>query len=343
LIEANFLWQGRSDLKPLLHAELINDPFGDPALFVEILWEHRALLFDIGEIGSFRPAKLLKISHAFVSHTHIDHFVGFDTLVRLMLNREKALKVFGPPGFLANVQGKLAGYTWNLTEGYPFSVVAAEVHPDRIISETFRSQHRFLPEEKREDSFTGILEEGSQLKISAAHLDHFIPSLGFALEERFHINVHKERLSERGFSIGPWLKEMKDALWRGESGDLCLKVLLEGGGGVEEKEFFLDDLKETVTLTPGQKIAYVADCRFTEDNSRRIIQLAEGADLFFCEAGFLDRDRDRAEERGHLTARQAGELARQAKVKKLQIFHFSPKYEKEAEGMFREAEEAFRG
>jgi len=310
---------------------------------VEILWEHRALLFDMGEIGSFRPAKLLKISHAFVSHTHIDHFVGFDTLVRLMLNREKALKVFGPPGFLANVHGKLAGYTWNLTEGYPFSVIAAEVHPDRTLSQTFRSQHRFLPEEKREDPFTGTLEEDSQLKISAAHLDHFIPSLAFALEERFHINVHKERLFERGLSIGPWLKEMKDALWRGESGNLCLKVPLEGGGGMEEKEFSLDDLKETVSLTPGQKIAYVADCRFTEENSRRIIQLAGGADLFFCEAGFLDRDRDRAEERGHLTARQAGELARQAKVKKLQVFHFSPKYEKEAEGMFREAEEAFRG
>jgi len=329
-------------LKPLLHAELINSPFEDPALFVEILWEHRALLFDIGDIGAYRPAKLLKISHAFVSHTHIDHFVGFDTLIRLMLNREKALKVFGPPGFLANVQGKLAGYTWNLTEGYPFSVIAAEVHPERIIFQTFRSQHRFIPEERKEEAFTGVLEEDSQLKISAAHLDHFIPSLAFALEERFHINVHKERLSERGLSIGPWLKEMKDALWRGEPGDFPLKVPLEGAGRAEEKEFSLESLRDTVTLTPGQKIAYVADCRFTEENSRRIIQLVEGADLFFCEAGFLDRDRDRAEERGHLTARQAGELARQAKVKKLQIFHFSPKYEKETEGMFREAEEAFR-
>jgi ribonuclease Z len=330
-------------LKPLLHAELVNSPFEDPALFVEILWEHRALIFDLGEIGAYRPAKLLKISHAFVSHTHIDHFVGFDTLVRLMLNREKALKVFGPAGFLANVQGKLAGYTWNLTEGYPFSVIAAEVHPERIISQTFRSQHHFIPEAKKEEPFNSILEEDSHLKISATHLDHFIPSLGFFLEERFHINVHKERLAERGLSIGPWLKEMKDALWRGESGDFRLNVPLESGGGAEEKEFSLEDLKETVTLTPGQKIAYVADCRFTEDNAHRIIQLASSADLFFCEAAFLERDRERAEERGHLTARQAGELARRAKAKKLQIFHFSPKFEKEADLLYREAEEAFRG
>jgi ribonuclease Z len=330
-------------LKPLLHAELINSPFEDPALYVEVLWEHRALLFDIGEIGTFRPAKLLKISHAFVSHTHIDHFVGFDTLVRLMLNREKALKVFGPPGFLANVRGKLAGYTWNLTEGYPFSVIAAEVHPERVLSQTFRSQHRFIPEERKEEPFAGTLEEDSHLKITATHLDHFIPSLAFALEERFHINAHKERLAERGLSIGPWLKEMKEALWRGESGELRLKVPREARGGVEEKEISLEDLKETVTLTPGQKIAYVADCRFTEENAHRIAHLAAGADLLFCEAGFLERDRERAEERGHLTALQAGELARRAKVKKLQVFHFSPKYEKEGNLLSQEAEETFRG
>ena len=320
---------------------MINSPFGDPALFVEVLWEHRALLFDLGEIGAFRPARLLKISHAFISHTHIDHFVGFDTLVRLMLNREKALKIFGPAGFLANVRGKLAGYTWNLTEGYPFSVVATEVHPDRLFSETFRSQHRFIAENRREASFAGILDEDSHLKITATHLDHFIPSLAFALEERFHINVNKEYLERMGLPIGPWLRDMKEALWGGEPGEIRLAVPIEGKG--KGKGLSLDELSDAVTITPGQKIAYVADCRFSGENARRIIQLADGADLFFCEAGFPDRDRERAEERGHLTARQAGELARQAKVKKLRLFHFSPRYEKEANLLIHEAEEAFRG
>ena len=328
-------------MKPLLHAELINSPFGDPALFIEVLWEHRALIFDLGEVGGFRPAKLLKISHAFISHTHIDHFVGFDTLVRLMLNREKEIEIFGPAGFLANVRGKLAGYTWNLTEGYPFSVIAAEVHPDRLVSETFRSQHRFIPEDRKEAPFTGILEEDSHLKITTAHLDHFIPCLAFALEERFHININKENLQRMSLPIGPWLKDLKEALWKGEPGDCRLTVPLERGG--KGKELSLDEVRDAATITPGQKIAYVADCRFSGENARRIIQLAAGADLFFCEAGFLDRDRERAEERGHLTARQAGELARQAKVKKLQVFHFSPKYEQEATLLYREAEDALGG
>ncbi len=330
-------------MKPLLHYRMLNGPFGDPALFVEILWEHRALLFDMGELGELRPAKLLKISHAFVTHTHIDHFIGFDTLLRLMLRREKALKIFGPEGFLSNIRGKLAGYTWNLSTDYPFAIEATEVLPDRILRQHFSCGAHFSPGEEREEKFNGILEDQDQLQIQAVHLDHLIPSLAFALKERFHINVHREKLTQMGLAMGPWIREMKQAIWRGEGGDTHLRVPFAGRGRKQGADLPLERLKEAVTITPGQKIAYVADCRFMEKNIHRIIQLAEDSDIFFCEAAFLDRDRERAEERAHLTARQAGALARMARVKKLQIFHFSPKYEKEGDLLEREAAEAFRG
>jgi len=330
-------------LKPLLLAQLLNAPFGDPALFIEVLWERRALLFDLGGLTDLRPAKLLKVSHAFISHTHIDHFIGFDTLLRVMLNRKKVLKIFGPPGFLANVQGKLSGYTWNLTAEYPFSIQAAEVHPDRVLTKVFHCQQRFSPQAEREEVFQGVLEEDPQMQIFATHLDHLIPSLAFAIQERFHINVHKECLAQMGLPVGPWLQELKTAVWRGERDDFRLQIPLGKGEGMGVRELPLGSLKDALTLTPGQKIAYVSDCRFSEENIGKILSLAEGADLFFCEAAFLEKDRERAGERAHLTARQAGELARRAKVKKLHIFHFSPKYEQEAALLYKEAEAAFRG
>jgi ribonuclease Z len=330
-------------LKPLLHAKLINNPFEDPGLFIEILWERQALLFDLGELGRCRPAKLLKVSHAFVSHTHIDHFIGFDTLLRVMLNREKALKIFGPPGFLDQVQGKLSAYTWNLTAAYPFSIQAFEIHSRRLLSREFVCQERFLPREKKEEAFNGGLSLSPQIQVQVAELDHLIPSLAFALQERFHINILQDRLEGEGLGPGPWLKDLKEAVWRGEDDDFPVQVPCREGGGLGERKIPLERLKMFFTISPGQKIAYVTDCRYSKENTEKIISLARGADVLFCEAAFLEKDRERAEERAHLTARQAGELGRLAGVRKVEIFHFSPKYEKDPEAFFREAEEAFGG
>ncbi|MGB9699946.1 MAG: ribonuclease Z [Thermodesulfobacteriota bacterium] len=328
-------------MKPLLLPQLVNPPFGDPALFVEVLWEKRALLFDLGDLSTLRPAKLLKISQVFVSHTHIDHFIGFDTLLRLLLNREKTLHIYGPPGFLSQVQGKLSGYTWNLTADYPFTIIAAEIHPGRIRYQSFACHDRFAPGKEKEEPFPGLIAEDPQIQIRIAHLDHFIPCLAFALQERFHINVHKEILARLGLPVGPWLKELKMAIWRGEREDYLLRVPLDPEG--KKGQFLsLGCLHEAFTITPGQKIVYVSDCLYHEENIQKILELAEGADLFFCEAAFLEKDAKRAAARGHLTAWQAGNLARQAKAKKLIIFHFSPKYEGDASALYHEAEEAFQ-
>ena len=46
------------------------------------------------------------------------------------------------------------------------------------------------------------------------------------------------------------------------------------------------------------------------------------SDIFFCESPFLAEEEARGQERYHLTARQAGLIAREANVKKLNVFHF---------------------
>jgi ribonuclease Z len=62
-------------MKPVFHARLLNDYFGDPCLFIRILYEKRALLFDLGTIHSLKPSELHKITDVFVTHTH-NHFMG---------------------------------------------------------------------------------------------------------------------------------------------------------------------------------------------------------------------------------------------------------------------------
>ena len=109
-------------MKSAIQPALINDPFGDPGLLVHFLLQKRALLFDLGDLSAVSNGTLLKVSHVFVSHTHIDHFIGFDRLLRTLFGHEKTLTIFGPKNIIQNVKGKLAGFTWNLVEQYSESL-----------------------------------------------------------------------------------------------------------------------------------------------------------------------------------------------------------------------------
>ena len=64
-------------------------------------------------------------------------------------------------------------------------------------------------------------------------------------------------------------------------------------------------------------------------------------DVLYIESSFLDKDEERARETAHLTAKEAGELARSAGVKKLQVFHFSSKYSGNEQLLIEEAQKAF--
>jgi len=324
---------------PQFLPSLVNGPFDDPALYIDFLFERRALLFDLGDVSVLPPRKILRLSHIFVSHTHIDHFIGFDQVLRLCLGREKTLYLYGPPGFTAQVEHRLASFTWNLVESYPtdFTVVAAELHPEgRSITAEFHCRRGFRREGERTGLLPGnILLNEETFRIRTAFLDHRTVSLAFALEEKSHVNIMKNRLLELGLPTGPWLAELKRAILRGDADDTPFRVWWHGAAGVEEHRFPLGELRKMILqVVPGEKIAYVTDTAYTPANAARIIDLAQGADYLFIEAMFPDAERQRAAERHHLTALQAGLLARQAGVARAIPFHFSPRY--------REMEETLR-
>jgi ribonuclease Z len=332
-------------------SSLVNDPFGDPGLYVDIKWARRALLFDLGENDALGPTRLLRASDLFISHTHMDHFIGFDRVLRIALGRGKTLRLYGPPGLIANVGGKLQGYTWNLVDGYPLTIETHEFHPHERRTAVFRASEGFHSPETVSRPHTGRMPaspfpvlEDPMFTITATSLNHRIPSFAYALQEQFHININKERLHAAGLPVGSWLKELKQHIWQGKPDDFSFTGRLYFEHRKEERTFRLGDLKsQFVTITRGQKIVYVVDVRYDEDNEAKIVELAHGADVFYCEAPYLDRDADKARERYHLTARQAGIMAGKAGVRNLVVFHFSPRYTGQGNQIAREALDTFEG
>jgi len=333
-------------MRPSFHPRLINGPFDDPGLFVSFLFENRAILFDLGDIYTLSARDILKVTHVFISHTHMDHFAGFDRLLRLFLGRDKNLYLFGPEGFLRNVEGKLAGYEWNLVKNfyYRFTLFATEVRHDCLLTNQYLCQNRFLPAGDSEKmNFTGILHAEPAFSISAMVLDHSIPCLGFTIKERFHVNIKKDRVSGLGLEIGPWLGQFKQALFNGQDPESEFEVKF-GKDESGKKRYMLGDLaKQIALITPGQKITYISDVIYHKSNVEKIVSFAKGADHLFIEAGFLEQDRDIAQKKFHLTAWQAGRIAKKARVKQFTLFHFSPRYMGQDHLLQKEARDAFDG
>jgi ribonuclease Z len=324
--------------------KLINHPLGDPGVMVEFLCEHRALLFDLGDLSSITNGELLKISHVFISHTHIDHFIGFDHLLRVVFGRGKTIHLYGPENFIANVAGKLAGFTWNLADRYSESVTmeVTEVHVDRLIKAKFKAIDQFKKSNEIEEPFVGgVLVDEGRFTVCAAILEHHIPCLGFALNEKDHLNIRKDRLEEMGYPTGSWLNELKKCIYERKPDEYLLQI--PAGKNRSQKKSLGNLKKELVLISPGQKISYVVDTVYNEANKTRIVDLVRESDIFFCESPFLAEEEARGLERHHLTSRQAGVIAREAEVKKLNVFHFSGRHTFRTEQIIQEAEEAFRG
>ncbi len=330
-------------MRPLLLPRLVNDAFEDPGLFVPFQFQRRAILFDLGDNHRLAARELLKITHVFVTHTHMDHFIGFDRLLRCMLGREHDLNLVGPAGFLRQAEGKLAGYSWDLVDNFSseLNLHLTEVHPDRTITRSYRCRERFRPgADTAVKPFHGLLHVEPAFEVAAVILEHSIPCLGLALAERLHVNILPAGLEALGLKPGPWLTRFKHALYSGaDPGD---DFEIEPAAGSSPTCLPLGELAARIArVTTGQKIVYVTDVGDTPDNRAAIVELARNADHLFIEAAFLHDDREAAALKHHLTAWQAGEIAAQAGVRRFTVFHFSPRYEGREAELRAEADSAY--
>ncbi len=334
-------------MRPSFHPRLVNGLFEDPALFIPFFFQKRALLFDMGNLHRLAPKEILKLTHGFVTHTHMDHFAGFDTVLRTFLGRQKTFHVFGPPNFLQNIEGKLASYTWNLVENYShgFSLKATEVHPTYTISQVYECKKGFKSNHAQHKApFDGTLLAEPAFSVHAIHLNHKIPCLAFSLKERFHVNIMKDRLKMLKIPVGQWLRRFKEALYDEHDLEEKFPVVWKEAGKERKLTFRLGDLANQIThISPGQKITYIVDVLFSPENAEKIIDFARNADHLFIEAAFLDAELEVARNKYHLTAKQAGTLARKAGVKQFTPFHFSPRYAHTAHLLQEEADRAFAG
>lgn len=210
---------------------------------------------------------------------------------------------------------------------------AAEFHSARAFRQSAAQPPR-LP--------SGIALDDPDFEIRATALDHGVTSLAFALREKLRVNVWKDRLVRMGLAVGPWLKAAKAAIREGKP-DATPIVAVRAGKQQDAVALRLGEVREAFRVGPGESLAYVVDAAYHASNAARIVDLVRGVDTLFIETVFLEEDREIAAQRRHLTAAQAGSLARRARARRLVPFHLSPRYSEREDRVRQEAYDAFAG
>ena len=296
---------------------------GDPGLYVDLVGLKKAAMFDIGE-NTLSPGELTRVRALFISHTHIDHWIGFDRLLRVILGSEREVHIYGPPGMADFVRHRIHGYVWNLTFEDHVRFFVHELAGDtfHVVELSLEDRFQTVRDHGQSEPHQGVAHRGDGYRVEFAELDHTTPCLGWAFVEEDRYSFDLDRLTAAGMKPGPELAHLKARFLAGED-PLRAQTLGE--------------------FQPGRRVAYVTDTALTPKSVEAVCRLARNAEVLYCEATYPDEDLEKATAVGHLTGGQCGALARAASVKELVPFHFSRRYAQDPSQILSDIEEGRAG
>lgn len=149
----------------------------------------------------------------------------------------------------------------------------------------------------------GKFFENDDFYLESAPMKHPVPCVGFAFVEKDRRRIKVDYVKKLGIPEGPLLGELQ----RGKN--------IEFKG----KRVLADD---ATTVVRGKKVVFLTDTVPNEN----CLKLASNADVLIADSTYASNLKDKAAERGHLTALEAAQIASQSGVKKLILTHFSARY-----------------
>ena len=324
-------------LEPTFFAGLLDDPL----LLVRVRPLGESILFDCGEIHHLAKRVVKSVSALFITHAHMDHFMGYDAFVRHNHVSPKTFDIFGPPGIAGKVGSRLAGYDWNLTEPDWCSFRVYEIHPGFTITFLFPGKDGFPCRPVGETTRIGSeIYSNPYLEVRAELCDHRIPALVFRTTERLSFNLDETRMERLGVVRGDWLRRLKRGFYGGFADKEPLLVTFRRGGGVVEEP--VEDCRTLYESIRGEEapagIGYVTDIGATPENMEKVAAFMEGVTLLVCECTFLARDRDKARASFHLSTTDLNLLAERIRPGFVLPMHFSESYGGKSSLLYEELE-----
>ncbi len=310
-------------LEPTFFAGL----FDDPLLLVRVRPSGRALLFDCGKMHHLAKRVYTSIDAIFISHTHMDHFMGMDSVIRHSHASPRTIDIFGPPGLAARMAHKFACYDWNLADSFWGDFRVGEVSEGRIASTLYRGPQAFAAQAEGERS--GEVYANNYLTVKAALCEHRIAVLAFRVDEGAAFVLDEARMAQAGVIKGEWLKGLEKLFHDGAMEGSPLQVPVRRGDIVEERHepdtgaLYRNILK----IEQPASIGYLTDIGYSPENMEKLAGLLQGVTLLVCECAFLAADCKKAELSRHLCTSDLNIILERLRPRYVLPMHLSKTYQ----------------
>jgi ribonuclease Z len=231
-------------------------------------------------------------------------------ITRILITHWHGDHVLGLPGVLQS----LAMGEYNKTL-YIYGPHGIKEFMEKLL-DTFRFSREYKIETREAE---GKFFETPDFYITAEKMTHLIPCNAYSFVKKGQIKIDKAKLRKEKIPSGPILKRLKEG-----------KDITYNG-----KKY----LAKKLTYTEGdRKISFILDTSF----NKKIIPFVKDSDLLICESTFSSDMEETALKYGHLSSKQAAEIAKRSNSEKLILTHISQRYENDKKKILDESKKIFR-
>lgn len=270
----------------------------------------------IGECGEAKDLSVKEIQNTeaiFISHTHIDHFVNFDSIIRHQIGIQRRIVICGPQNIAKQVQARLKSYTWNLIEKGSIVYEIRELISDNEIK-VFEIEPPIWELIELGHQKINTIFKSKTFRVEAVLLDHKTPSMAYKFIEDDSIKID---LSKSDFKGGKWVNDLKNAFI---SQDLE-KMICINSVEYPAKEWF-----HLLEIRKGDTLGVIMDHAASDSNKNKIEQLFKDCKTVFIESFYKEAERDLADKNFHSYSRASGKIMKKIGVQNPIPVHFSRKY-----------------
>lgn len=296
----------------MFSAEVKSQRDEDICILVKVKNHSYNYICECGEAKSLSVKECQNTNVIFISHTHIDHFVNFDTILRHQIGIGRKVVVCGPEGIIDQVQNRIKSYCWNLIEKGAISYEVREIRSDKSIKSVTLNPPFWEQEDEIYLNTSKIFEE-ELFDVEFEILDHKTHSIAYLFKEHTKTKIE---LSE-GFKGGKWIADLKTAFETDNSHQII---------NIDGVEYLAKDLFGMIKVEEGMKMGVIMDHAASVENHEKIKDKFYESDEVYIECFYNNENKEFAEKNYHSYAAMSGEIMKESKVKKAIPVHFSRKY-----------------